>query len=208
MSDPSVGIGAVVDALRGEFPDVSISKVRYLESRGLIQPDRSTKGTRRFDTESVARLREILRIQREEFLPLEVIGRRMESWSPAVSALPEGPLTATELAAASDIDVEVVEALASHGLLRPVNGRFAPSSLTIARAAAELIGAGLEPRHLRLLRSGVEQVTERVAATTRAVARGRSGEATRRELTDRIEHAVRLILEGVADEEFGRLRTE
>lgn len=209
MSDPSVSIGAVIEELRSEFPDVSISKLRYLESRGLIHPERSPRGTRRFFPEAVDRLREILRLQREEYLPLDVIGRRMETWSPsAAPTLPDGPMTPTALAAAAGISVETVEALTSHGLLRTVDGRFPPSSLAIARGAADLLAEGLEPRHLRLLRSGVEQVTVRVAATTMAVARGRSGETARRDLTDRLEHAVRLVLEGVADEEFGRLRAE
>lgn len=209
MSDPTVGIGAVVDRLRSEFPDVSVSKLRYLEARGLIRPDRSPKGTRRFDTGDVARLREILRLQRDEFLPLEVIAARMESWTPRpTQGAPEGPLTAFDLADRVGVEVGVIEELAAHGLLRPVDGRFAPPSLDISRGAAELLAEGLEPRHLRLLRSGVEQVTEKMAGTTRAVARGRSGDAARGELIDRLEQAVRLVLGGVAKEEFGRLRAE
>ncbi len=209
MSEASLGIGAVVEELRSEFPDVSISKLRYLETRGLVSPTRSPRGTRRFTAEDVERLTTVLRLQRDEFLPLEVIGKRMETWvPPSGTPEPNGPLTAAALADAAGIDVESVLALSTHGLLRPDGGLFSPASLAIARGAAELLAAGIEPRHLRLLRSGVEQVSERVAATTRAVAHGRSGEAARRELTDRIEHAVRLVLEGVAEEEFGRLRTE
>ncbi len=209
MTEPPKGIGAVVEELRTEFPDVSVSKLRYLESRRLIAPARTPRGTRRFDRESVERTKEVLRLQRDEFLPLDVIARRMESWLPSTTApAPPGPLGTAELASAAGIDVTTVDALTAHGLLRPDNGTFSPASLVIARGAAELLAAGLEPRHLRLLRSGVEQVSERVAATTRAVAKGRSGEATRREMTDRLEQAVRLVLDGVAQEEFGRLRTD
>lgn len=209
MSDSTVGIGAVVEELRAEFPGLSISKLRYLETRGLIRPERSPRGTRRFDPVTVSRLREILRLQREEFLPLEVIAARMETWTPrAAPNAAEGPLTAFDLGRLVGVELGVIEALVTHGLLRPVDGRLAPPSLDIARGAADLLAEGLEPRHLRLLRSGVEQVTETVAATTRAVARGRSGVAARSELIARLEQAVRLVLGGVVAEEFERLRAE
>lgn len=209
MSDSTVGIGAVVAELQEEYPDLSISKVRYLEERGLVRPERSPRGTRRFDPTTVARLREILRLQRDEFLPLEVIAARMESWDPRLApTAPDGPLTSFDLSRLVGVEATVIDDLVTHGLLRPVDGRFAPASIDIVLGAADLLAEGLEPRHLRLLRSGVEQVTEKVAATTRAVARGRSGVAARSELISRLERAVSLVLGAVAAEEFERLRAD
>ena len=66
-------IGAVCEALKAEFPDVSISKIRYLEGEGLLMPKRTEGGYRLFNDEDLERLRTILRLQRDEFLPLRVI---------------------------------------------------------------------------------------------------------------------------------------
>src|SRR5262245_64511371 len=72
-------IGAVCDRLHDEFPDVSISKIRYLEDQGLIHPKRTRGGYRLFDGDAVDRLRTILRLQRDEFLPLRVIWQELAS---------------------------------------------------------------------------------------------------------------------------------
>ena len=72
-----LGIGEVLARLRGEFPDVSVSKIRFLESEGLIEPARSPSGYRRFDEADVERLRYILIAQRDQYLPLRVIKERL-----------------------------------------------------------------------------------------------------------------------------------
>src|SRR5262245_66397753 len=72
-------IGAVCERLRGEFPDISISKIRYLEDQGLLQPKRTRGGYRLFSEDDVARLETILRLQRDEFLPLRVIRQELAS---------------------------------------------------------------------------------------------------------------------------------
>ena len=83
-SDQSAGerksrtIREVLELLAGEFPDVTVSKIRFLESRGLIRPERTASGYRKFDDNDVERLRWILRQQRENFLPLKVIKGRLE----------------------------------------------------------------------------------------------------------------------------------
>jgi len=76
-------IGTVCNRLRGEFPDISISKIRYLEDQGLLKPRRTRGGYRLFDEEDVERLRTILRLQRDEFLPLRVIQQELASPSRA-----------------------------------------------------------------------------------------------------------------------------
>ena len=72
-------IGAVRRALREEFPDISISKIRYLEDQGLITPRRTRGGYRLFSPDDVERLATILRLQRDEFLPLRVIRQELAS---------------------------------------------------------------------------------------------------------------------------------
>src|ERR1700687_5855299 len=75
-------IGDVLNQLRDEFPDITISKIRFLESQGLVDPERTPSGYRKFYEDDVERLRWILRQQREHFLPLKVIkGRLSEAGS-------------------------------------------------------------------------------------------------------------------------------
>src|SRR5471032_2833704 len=73
-----VSIGDVLDQLRPEFDDITISKIRFLESQGLIDPERTASGYRKFSASDVDRLRFILRQQREHFLPLKVIKERLD----------------------------------------------------------------------------------------------------------------------------------
>lgn len=148
---PSPGtltIGAVVRALVEEFPDLTISKVRFLEAQGLVTPERTDSGYRRFSTADVDRLRWVLRVQRDRFWPLTRIRAALEevdrgldpSWSgpatvpgeldeggepaePAVDPeglLARGPLrlSADELADAADLSPADVSALVEHGVLR------------------------------------------------------------------------------------------
>ena len=74
-----LAIGEVLTLLQGEFPDVTISKIRFLESQGLIDPERTPSGYRKFHDEDIARLRWILTQQRDHFLPLKVIKDRLVS---------------------------------------------------------------------------------------------------------------------------------
>ncbi|HKN92547.1 MAG TPA: MerR family transcriptional regulator, partial [Acidimicrobiia bacterium] len=76
--DSSRSIGEILDDLRGDFPDISVSKIRFLESQGLITPERSPSGYRQFTDTDLALLRWILRQQRDHYLPLKVIRRRLK----------------------------------------------------------------------------------------------------------------------------------
>ena len=84
--EPLAGISEVVNGLRSDFPDVSVSKLRFLESQGLITPHRTAKGYRKYSRTDVAKLRWILTQQRENFLPLRIIRERMAGveWSARV----------------------------------------------------------------------------------------------------------------------------
>jgi DNA-binding transcriptional MerR regulator len=85
-----VSIGDVLNQLRDEFPDVTISKIRFLESQGLLVPERTASGYRKFYAADVDRLRWILRQQKEHFLPLKVIKERLEELDRTGGGLPEG----------------------------------------------------------------------------------------------------------------------
>jgi len=93
----ALAIGEVIDLLQEEFPEVSISKLRFLETQGLIRPVRSSSGYRQFRAPDVERIRYILRQQRDHFLPLKVIKSKLAAWergeeptvSPAAGPLPE-----------------------------------------------------------------------------------------------------------------------
>jgi len=99
-----LSIGEVLTLLQEEFPDVTISKIRFLESQGLIDPERTPSGYRKFYAQDVERLRFILREQRERFLPLKVIKDRLESGDPAADGdEPEPVPAAVSVASAAPV---------------------------------------------------------------------------------------------------------
>lgn len=146
---PYFSIGEVLNVLKDAFPDVTVSKIRFLESEGLIQPERTDTGYRKFTEEDIERLRFILRLQREQFLPLKVIRERLEEadrsggqasllideGAPAVGAgeareslqrQPSGAsFSQAELARASGLSEEQVTELTSYRLLSPTEVREA-----------------------------------------------------------------------------------
>jgi DNA-binding transcriptional MerR regulator len=92
MTDRShLSIGEVLSLLQEEFPDVTISKIRFLESQGLLDPERTPSGYRKFYEDDIARLRWILIQQRENFLPLKVIKDRLDEANRAGAAVPVDP---------------------------------------------------------------------------------------------------------------------
>ena len=166
-------IGEVLLALKPEFPDVTISKIRFLESEGLIAPERTSSGYRKFYDKDVQRLRMILKLQRDEYLPLKVIRERLDGQAEGDGAVatrrvqpepeqedpepsPSLQMTADELAAAAGIPGEAVEQLASFGLLRPTGDKSEPlfdgDDLVVARVAKEFLKYGVEARHLTMYR--------------------------------------------------------
>lgn len=94
-----LSIGEVLNILREEFPDITISKIRFLESQGLIDPERTPSGYRKFYTADVARLRWILHQQKENFLPLKVIKERLELLGDGAQPAPVSAIAAGSTAA-------------------------------------------------------------------------------------------------------------
>jgi DNA-binding transcriptional MerR regulator len=124
-----LSIGDVLNVLREEFPDVTISKIRFLESRGLLVPERTPSGYRKFYERDVDRLRWILRQQRENFLPLKVIKGRLEGHGPGSEAKPLFEMGAED---APPGEAEVGE---------PANGSVPAAEPTLDTTAAALLTA-------------------------------------------------------------------
>jgi len=187
---PSTGpltIGAVLAALAPDFPDISISKIRFLEAEGLITPERTGSGYRRFSPDDLARLRYILTAQRDRFWPLRVIREALDKLErglepaqrdtassrpqvPAAAGDPDLPtafdlgrrgdlrLTDVELRDATGLDTPTFDALSTYGLLRPdPTGHYGDAALAVARAAGALAAYGIEPRHLRPFRTAADR---------------------------------------------------
>jgi DNA-binding transcriptional MerR regulator len=177
-----MSIGQVLTSLREDFPDVTISKIRFLEAEGLVEPDRAPSGYRRFTPADVERLRYVLAAQRDHYLPLKVIrehldaiDRGLEPAAPlgrpgvpraVVEGGPEAQdlqhegdilLTRAELVVASGADEKLLAALEGHGLVQSTRGHYDSDALAIARVCAELAGFGLEPRHLRPFRTAADR---------------------------------------------------
>jgi DNA-binding transcriptional MerR regulator len=175
-----LGIGEVLARLRPEFPDVSVSKIRFLESEGLIEPARSPSRYRKFDEADVERLRYILTAQRDHYLPLRVIKERLlppdGGAAPARRSPPVGAagtendsLSRRELLAAADIDEKQLAELETFGLVRRVGRVYGRDALQVVSAAAVLGRYGVEARHLRAVRAAVERemsLIEQVVAPT------------------------------------------
>ena len=179
-----MSIGEVLESLKAEFPDVTISKIRFLESEGLIDPERTSSGYRKFYDGDVSKLRYILELQRDHFMPLKVIRERLAGSIPVAGERPEAPrttptavpaapldttssdapevgdvtLTKEELLASSGLSDEELAGLCDFGLLPP-EGTYDGNDLIAAKAARGLFKFGVEPRHLRMYRQFADRET-------------------------------------------------
>ncbi|MET9066713.1 transcriptional regulator FtsR [Streptosporangium sandarakinum] len=163
-----MSIGEVLALLQGEFPDVSISKIRFLEGEGLIEPERSPSGYRKFTYADVERLRYILSEQRDRYLPLRVIKDRLDAADreerPVAPprALPDEPvrevrLTRQELLAAASLSEEALTELEDFGLVEAVARHYDAEALAVARSVGALAAFGLRARHLRVVKAAAER---------------------------------------------------
>lgn len=162
---PMLSIGAVVAALAEEFPDLTVSKVRYLETEGLLNPQRTERGSRRYAEADVHTLRRILRLQRDEYLPLNVIRARLDEPedpgaghepSVAVTRLRRGRarrMTSSEVAQRAGVDAATLKELVAHGLIEEMDSH----AVDICRLVARLQDYGIEPRHLRSFRVAADR---------------------------------------------------
>jgi DNA-binding transcriptional MerR regulator len=188
-------IGTVCGMLKDEFPDISISKIRYLEDQGLLAPRRTQGGYRLFSEEDVERLETILRLQRDEFLPLRVI--RQELASPAVRdrkrrrvglTEDEHELDLDELCERGGIDARLARELEDFGLLAPrtVAGekRYPEADADIALACGQLAHFGIAPRHLRGFQTAADREVGLLQQVVGPALRARNPERRRAGLED------------------------
>ena len=184
MSVPArayLSIGEVLGKLRGEFPDVTISKIRFLESEGLIEPQRTPSGYRKFSHHDVDRLRYVLGAQRDHYLPLKVIKDHLDALDrglepPAIASAPalapriatvdgekffgesgDLKLSRSELLESSQLKDAQLAELESYGLIQSNGKHYDGDALAIARAVAEISAFGIEARHLRPFKSAAER---------------------------------------------------
>ncbi len=157
-------IGAVCRRLQAEFPDISISKIRYLEDQGLLAPKRTRGGYRLFSDDDVERLETILRLQRDEFLPLRVIRQQLALPSGARARRrahglrgAEEEVEFGELCERAGIVADFARELEEYGLLQSRveagDRLYRESEADIAAACAKLARFGIDPRHLRAFRT-------------------------------------------------------
>jgi DNA-binding transcriptional MerR regulator len=206
-----LSISEVLAQLRADFPDISISKIRFLEGEGLIEPARAPSGYRRFDSADVDRLRYILTAQRDQYLPLRVIKERLgqdePDAGPAPGGRPAGPmLTRRELLDRAGITEPQLTELEAFGLLRKAGRLYGPDALEVAATAAALGGYGVQPRHLRAIQAAVDRETALIEGVVAPIlkqrgagARGQAGQ-TAGELAGLTGRLHRALIEGALAE--------
>lgn len=198
-----LNIGEVLARLTGDFPSMKASKIRFLEEKGLITPRRTAAGYRQYAESDVERLRFVLALQRDHYMPLKVIkdyldtidrGERPENLPPGVVPGPRmvseevaaklqrrgRMLTAEQLRAESGASAELLESLLSFGLVSADEGRFDEHALRVARACVQLEGHGLEPRHLRPFQAAAEREFGLVERAVAPLASRRDGSSQAR----------------------------
>lgn len=164
-------IGEVVERLQGAYPDLSISKIRFLEEEGLVSPERTPGGYRKFANSDVARIELILRLQREHFLPLAVIREKLADYDKgklpaefrgAVAAsegsalLPEAGegVALDDVPSALGLPTSFINELAEFGLVELENAedgkRLSAGDVQIAHVCWDMRRFGVDPRHLRM----------------------------------------------------------
>jgi DNA-binding transcriptional MerR regulator len=205
-----MNIGQVLDQLRADYPGVTIPKIRFLEDKGLIKPERTPAGYRKFSQDDVERLRYVLRMQRDHYLPLKVIGDHLDAIDrgleppPIDAVVPTVPqvalaadglpsaesfarrdnlrLSRRELVKIAGISEDLLQQLEQYGLLsaRPGTGHFDTDALVIAQTARELADFGFEPRHLRAFKTSADREIGLVEQVVAPLKRGRDASARAR----------------------------
>ena len=200
-ADALMSIGEVLAHLRTEFPDTTISKLRFLEAEGLVDPQRTAAGYRKYSWLDVQRLRFVLTAQRDQYLPLRVIREQLRQWEQqtpqrarpmlvAVGAEPEpapARVSRAELLARTGVGAELLAELERGGLVEPrPPGWYDGDAVVVVEAVAGLTRYGLEARHLRAFRASADRevglFAQLLAPLVRQhdpAARARAGETAR-----------------------------
>ena len=189
-------IGEVVRRLRDEFPDISISKIRFLEDEGLLSPQRTGGGYRLFAEHDVERLVTILRLQRDEFLPLRVIRDQLADpgaserrrRKPATLGDRVELIERDELVRRSGVSPELLKELEDYGLLAPVgtggDKRYPETDVDVAAVCAQLTRFGVDGRHLRTFRTATDRESALLEQLIAPALRSRNNERRAAGLSD------------------------
>lgn len=209
-----MSIGAVLGSLRPDFADVTISKIRFLEAEGLVTPERSASGYRRFTAYDCARLRFILTAQRDQYLPLKVIKAQLDALAdgelPTIASAYGVPrlvpvsdsreataavaptqvrLSREDLLERSGVRDELLTALLKAGVITTgPGGFFDEHSVVIVQCARALADYGVEPRHLRAFRSAADRQSDLIAQIAGPVVK--AGKAGARDRADDLAREV------------------
>jgi DNA-binding transcriptional MerR regulator len=205
-----MNIGEVLHHLRPDYPGITIPKIRFLEDKGLIKPERTPAGYRKFSHDDVDRLRYVLRMQRDHYLPLKVIGEHLDAIDrglepppidPVVPTVPRVALAADglpsaesftrrdtvrlsrrELVKIAEISEQLLDQLEQFGLVtpRPGTGHYDTDDLVVATTARELAAYGFEPRHLRAFKTAADREIGLVEQVIAPQKRGRDAGAKAR----------------------------
>ncbi len=198
-----MNIGEVHARLREEFPQLQMSKLRYFEAEGLVEPTRTAAGYRKYTLDDVERLRLALVLQRDHHLPLKIIKEHLDArdrgveppllngsspaprlvvsadGTPSPEAFTSDPstlrLTRRELVAAAEIPDQLLDDLEAFGLVvpRPGSAPYDNDAIVIATTAATLATFGIEPRHLRAFKNAADREVGLVDQVTRPIRRSR-----------------------------------
>ncbi|HEX3223434.1 MAG TPA: MerR family transcriptional regulator [Nocardioides sp.] len=205
-----LNIGEVLDLLRPDFPGVTIPKIRFLEDKGLVKPERTPAGYRKFSHGDVDRLKYVLRMQRDHYLPLRVIGEHLDAIDRGLAPPPIEPVMPTvptvalaadglpsaesftrrdhvrlsrkELLKIAEISEDLLTQLEQFGLVTPRTGtgHYDTDALVIATTARELAEFGFEPRHLRAFKTAADREVGLVEQVVAPHKRGRDAAARAR----------------------------
>ena len=201
-----LSIGEVLTRLRTEFTDITISKIRFLESEGLIEPQRTPSGYRKFATNDLERLRFVLLAQRDQYLPLKVIKENLDAMdrglTPAKAvggvatprlAAADGVLTADQFASDNDLRLTRAEMLSasnltdeqlteieSYGLVAIRGRHYDSDGLAVAKAVAEISAFGIGARHLRAFKTAADREIGLVEQVTTPLLRQKGSESKAR----------------------------
>jgi DNA-binding transcriptional MerR regulator len=197
-------IGEVLVRLRDEFPDISISKIRFLETNGLVSPERTASGYRKFSLVDVERLRYVLRMQRDHFLPLRVIKEHIDALNRGLQpaqvgdVAPKAPralistdsievsnqlltvkMNRLELMSDTGADAEFVDQMVEFGLVRPDGqGYFSVTASAVINLALTLRAFGLEPRHLKTVLTSASREVDLFSPLVKSAASGKGADAS------------------------------
>lgn len=195
-------IGEVLNQVRSEFDDISISKIRFLEAEGLIVPSRTKSGYRKFSSSDVDKLRYILRMQRDHYLPLKVIKEHIEAidrgLKPEIEEIdkPKVPsalvdlnqlgikksnlrVTREELITNTSISEHDLKESEDYGLIKVLADKrhYDDIAVKTARVIAALSAFGLEPRHLKFLKSGSDRESSLIKQVASPMSRSKRPDA-------------------------------